>query len=373
MALELTVVKLLEDPDEAGTVCIFVNEKHDLLSEAKYLCTNTLNLKVVTSPERHNKMGDILTAQGAPWDNLNLKVLGHSEGKYTGIQAVGMCSNEKFAKDSWKMKEQAAYLSLAVATICLSDQEVPDPCGTGLFGDLVAQTKLFGGRYAKEKKSGLKVTHHTPSSKDLKLSIGVKGDSLLCAKHDSKKKNKYMNFQEEFEAEFTKSVGDCHVDYNINIAGTIKDVIKTVNEGQAVDILIIGLGFNDLVVKNELVKTYPKSVDADLRQLAVAIKRKSNRALFLLGGSAEIWKYPERWDTFMDKARETLQFGEGIQVVPADKALEVMKEMPVCHDGVHLSGESTEAKELFAKAWSSWLLEYVDIATSHSNKRQKVA
>jgi len=209
-----------------------------------------------------------------------------------------------------------------------------------------------GGSW-KEKSSWSAPAEPEPAG----INFGVRGDSLLNTRHENCKSTKrYRTFQESFEASFTKAVGPCTIDYKLNSGQPIRDVTASILSGPNFDILCVGVTVTDLFTSDFKVHmTYPEErLDDDLRTFAEAIKSKSSGHLVLVGGPAEVWSYPIRWDPYMERASATLR-AAGIQVVPVSESGPVMVQMEIGTDYTHFAN-TDHNKDLFSNAWAQWIL-----------------
>merc|ERR1711920_170166 len=125
--------------------------------------------------------------------------------------------------------------------------------------------------------------------------------------------------------------------------------------GPEFDVLCIALGGNDLlkVGTPTVEETYPDGLDDDLLRLVAAVKSKAPLSLFLFGGPSSLWKYPPRWDFFVQHIHDFL-VSQCVAVVPPNAAARVMLQMPL-QDGLHFANDE-ETKMFFAQAWAEWLL-----------------
>jgi hypothetical protein len=244
------------------------------------------------------------------------------------------------------------------------------PLGQQVFGFPMAQAVVSRPAeipwYKKPRTEQTQTSKYGPY-----LEFGIRGDSLMNTRAETKKKS-YKTFKGEFETEFWNSFGACSLDYKLSPGLMVRDVTDFIKVGPSFDILCVGIGINDLLLLNEnniVVGSYPRSLDDDLRDLAVAIRSKSGRSLVLVGGPASVWKYPKHWDTFIEHAIETL-VDAGVQVVPFEDAATVMQRMPVSRDGLHFANNE-HSKTLFAKEWASWLTTHVDMQGAHAAKSRK--
>lgn len=310
------------------------------------------------------KLMAALNELGAPWEKEPFQIVGITEGKHAGLQAVAVLQWGA----AWKKRQQSTALAMSVAVQALKKGPVPDPCETGLFSSLVDQAQVLDGFFTGH---GGAVSATAPKPET--LSFGVIGDSLLASKRDSAKKKKFSNFKEEFEVEFQKTFGASVIDYTVCTDAGIGEIATSILGGSSFDVLCVGLGFNDLMdKKNEVLQNYPPMLDMNLKKLANAIKRRANRAIVLVGGPASIWSYPEVWDKHMERASATLEKA-GLQVIPQESAMVVMQQLELAKDGLHFSGDNKESSMLFAQSWAGWLLEHVDITSFYSDKQEKAS
>jgi hypothetical protein len=197
-----------------------------------------------------------------------------------------------------------------------------------------------------------------PPPKGKAINFGVRGDSLLNTRQDKGKNSKrYRTFQESFEVAFGKAFGDITMDYQLNAGQKVRDITNKISQGPKFDILCVGIQILDFFTedfKKSLLIHYPEHLDVDLVELAEAILAKGNGHLVVCGGPADVWKYPVRWDGFMERAGNTLRRA-GLQVVPLEQAGEVMAQMEIGSDYTHFAN-TEQCKEVFANAWASWLL-----------------
>jgi len=191
------------------------------------------------------------------------------------------------------------------------------------------------------------------------ISFGVRGDSLLQTRHEggSKYAKKWRTFKADMENEFYSTFGNCTVDYDVQAGATIQQITLSIANGPQFDILCVGIACQDLLSSDgtwTVVSQYPVSLDEDLQLMAETIKSKSPGSLVMIGGPAEIWDRPARWDKFIARASNTIR-RSGIQVVPTDAGASVLCQMTMASDGYHFENNDHD-KELFAKAWANWLL-----------------
>ena len=86
-------------------------------------------------------------------------------------------------------------------------------------------------------------------------------------------------------------------------------------EDQHFNVMCLALGLNDLVDEcNVPFFTYPAHLDDHLIRLSAVARRKAVAVLCLVGGPADIWKYPRRWN-YVQRVARVLASGH-IQVVP---------------------------------------------------------
>jgi hypothetical protein len=140
----------------------------------------------------------------------------------------------------------------------------------------------------------------------------------------------------------------------------IKDVAQSIMNGPVFDILIVGIMIHDLVIEGantytslDVPSVYPGHLDADLQTLAAAIQQRGKGSLVLVGGPAEFWSFPARYDRMCMRARNVLR-NAGVQVVPTETAAYIFNQMSLSRDALHFANVDNE-KELFAKAWAAWL------------------
>lgn len=355
MALQLTAFRLLENPDLQPIICIYVaDENCSLLKDANQLCFDLAGHYVHKSAnESHFKLKTCFDNQGDPWKGKNFKVCTATEGQYAGRQGVGIFDIQCHGKTQSKRREQAAHLALSVSIGATMEGDLPDPDGTGLFAELVSHAKLY-------QESSVSVG----SKKDEYLAIGFKGDSILLAKHDKAKKNKWRSFEEEFKEEIAKAIGKSVIDVPEMAGYTMRDVINGVVTGATYDVMCVGLGFSEHLFDKDsnVLEDYPEKLSSELEELAAGIKKRSNKSLVLVGGPASIWSYADRWDTFMQQASEVFE-SHDIKVVDPSASLLAMQQMELARDGMHFNGDHQEGKTVFAQAWADWLLQYADIAS----------
>ena len=147
---------------------------------------------------------------------------------------------------------------------------------------------------------------------------------------------------------------DPFVEYQCMAGAKVKDVTEQISEGPRFHILCVLLGCNDLVDnKNKVVQQYPQNLDNELKALATAVRDKATKALFMVGGDATLWGYPNRWDDYINRMHATLT-DLGAKVVPKAKATDLMQRMELSKDKIHFSNDDNN-KKIFANAWITWL------------------
>jgi len=188
------------------------------------------------------------------------------------------------------------------------------------------------------------------------IKIGIRGDSLLQTRHDTAKKTKKRNFHHELNSMLYEVFGNCTIDHELSAGENLYEVTRAIANGPGFDVLSVGVGVQDLVDPNDyskIVPVYPSWLDDTLRMLAAAIMTKSKHSMVWVGGPAEFWGRQKQWDTYMEKARQTLR-DSGVQVVPRETVNWVMNQMKLSNDGMSISNIN-EDKEIFSKCWSACL------------------
>jgi len=207
---------------------------------------------------------------------------------------------------------------------------------------------------------GTVVPEPTPEQKKSsgpKINFGVRGDSLLQTRADEAKAKKMRTFKTEFETEFWEIFGNCYVDYSISAGENINEVTKSITDGPIFDYLCVGVSIGDLMDVREWNKVnlmYPPTLDRELELLAVAMRSKAQGSMAWVGAPGEFWGRGTTWDTYMERARNTLRTA-GLQVVPAETVNFVMNQMTLSNDGMHI-GNMEHEKSTFAKAWATCLM-----------------
>lgn len=194
------------------------------------------------------------------------------------------------------------------------------------------------------------------------IKIGIRGDSILSTRHETAKKRAFRSFKQEFIEQFSQ-YGNCFIDYELNPGEKVREVTKKIRSGQAFDILLVGIGMNDLLegsCDNNIVKSdWPYSFEADLGDLALAMTQKSATHLIIVGGPSDVWAYPERWDSFVLRAQQILALS-GARCVPSNEVAHIMRQMKLSHDKLHFAHDD-DTRDVFAKAWAYWLHTYVGL------------
>merc|ERR1712087_49695 len=127
---------------------------------------------------------------------------------------------------------------------------------------------------------------------------------------------------------------------DLNPGEMIAGVTRRIAQGPKFEILIVGVGMNDLLEgncdNNIAKKAWPPNLDEDLADLAKAIREKSEKNLILVGGPSDVWGYPTHWDAFVVRACDILQQA-GAQPLPPEQVAHVTRQMKVSHDKLHFS------------------------------------
>lgn len=218
----------------------------------------------------------------------------------------------------------------------------------------------------------MSLTPGSASTGEKALSFGIRGDCMLqCYADDyNGKKARWRNFKTDFYSDFWAAFGHCDLSYEFvdNLedkhATTLRDVTKQIEEGPEYDVLVVNIMIHDLIAKRpwndmpDIVKRYPPLLDKDLADLSEAMHAKAQGSLVILGGPAEFWSFPDRWNHFMARARNKLR-RQGLQVVPPTEMDPIMLQMRVSSDGKHICNEQ-EGKTAWSANWIHWLKQAAD-------------
>merc|ERR1711971_1518601 len=113
-----------------------------------------------------------------------------------------------------------------------------------------------------------------------------------------------------------------------------KDVIDS---GPKYDLIIIGLGGNDLATQSGIIKPeYPAKVSDDVADLCDLIGVKSEAALFIFGGPSKIWNYPPKWDEYIATVHGVIEEEEK-HCVTAEELRATMTKLQMANDGLHFA------------------------------------
>lgn len=211
-------------------------------------------------------------------------------------------------------------------------------------------------------------TQTQPPQISSKLKVGFRGDSILHFRTTAKssKSNRTKTCQEHLESVFRPVFGPCDIDHEAWAGAKIADITKSILEGPNFDFFCIALGVNDLCNGSGVLASYPHSLDSRLVALAEAAMGKAEVCLTLIGGPADMWAYPARWNDFIQHAHEVMQ-SAGMPVVPMHEAARVLRRMPL-QDGLHFANDE-DSKQCFAEAWARWLCEHAGARSEQTSLR----
>merc|ERR1712137_537619 len=127
----------------------------------------------------------------------------------------------------------------------------------------------------------------------------------------------YNSERLEKRRDYSLVFGPCQIDCVALAAAKIHALTGVIASGVDVDILCVMIGCNDLVAKNgQVLEEYPADLDTDLTVLASFMKNKAKQQLMVIGGPKSIWKYPERWDDYLQRMHDIMLI-QGIPTVSA--------------------------------------------------------
>ncbi len=124
------------------------------------------------------------------------------------------------------------------------------------------------------------------------MEVGFHGDSSLYTKHNTKKGS--------VKGDLMHALGGCSIVFEPIAGGGIADVTASVLSRAHCSTMLIS------VFGNGLEKTRHQSLENHLIPLLQAVRSKSDRAVFFIGGFAAKYNYPPVYDENMDRIRRFL-------------------------------------------------------------------
>ena len=169
------------------------------------------------------------------------------------------------------------------------------------------------------------------------------GDSSCYAKADTKTKQ-----VRSYKNDVSWELHGYNVDIMYKPGGKVSDIVSMILNGPWCDTIVVSILGNDFITpNNDVVTSYPESLDEDLGRLVRAVVSRCRKCSFLLFGEAARWNYPSRYDDFACHARNVVATAAGCDHCVKDGILE-MRSMKLHSDGMHFHIDS---RSLWAALW----------------------